>query len=78
MAHEFVVKRNGKLETYTEYDDIPKDFDHVIKFLPEIPPEPHTHEQHEEIEQWNGRLQELMKREKSYVAVDSNRNTNSN
>jgi hypothetical protein len=60
MAHEFVVKRNGVLETYVNYDDIPTDFDHVIKFLPEIPPEPHTEEQHEEIEKWPARLQKLM------------------
>jgi hypothetical protein len=64
MAHEFVVKRNGQLETYTEYDDIPNDIDTVINFLPEIPEPPHTHEQHEEIDKWNGRLQELMKRVK--------------
>jgi len=61
MAHEFVVKRNGILETYTDYNDIPANFDHVIKFLPEIPPEPHTEEQHEEIEKWPARLQKLMK-----------------
>jgi hypothetical protein len=60
MAHEFVVKRNGILETYTDYNDIPANFDHVIKFLPEIPPEPHTEEQHEEIEKWPARLQKLM------------------
>ena len=60
MAHEFIVKRNGVLETYTSYEDIPNDFDHVIKFLPEIPPEPHTHEQHEEIDKWPARLQKLL------------------
>lgn len=60
MAHEFIILRNGVLETYTDYDEIPDDFDHVIKFLPEIPPEPHTEEQHEEIDKWPGRLQKLM------------------
>ena len=60
MAHKFVVKRNGILETYTEYDDIPNDFDHVISFEPEVPEPPHTEEQHDEIEQWNDRLKELM------------------
>lgn len=60
MAHEFVIKKNGKLETYTDYNDIPDDFDHVIKFLPEIPEPPHTHEQHEEIDKWPARLQKLM------------------
>tara|TARA_Y100000389_G_C17413764_1_gene492473 strand:+ start:637 stop:852 length:216 start_codon:yes stop_codon:yes gene_type:complete len=60
MAHKFVVKRNGILETYTEYNDIPNDFDHVISFEPEVPEPPHTEEQHDEIEQWNDRLKELM------------------
>lgn len=64
MAHEFVILRNGILETYNKYEDIPEDFEHVIKFLPEIPPGPHTHEQHEEIEIWNDRLQKLMEKER--------------
>lgn len=59
--HRFVVMRGGKLETYTEYDAIPNDFDHVIEFIPEIPPGPHTDAEHEEIEQWNERLQALMR-----------------
>ena len=63
MAHEFVILRNGILETYDKYEDIPQTFDNVIKFLPEIPPGPHTHEQHEEIDAWGDKLKELMKRE---------------
>jgi hypothetical protein len=63
MAHEFVVLLNGELKTYTKYEDIPERFDNVIRFIPEIPEPPHTHEQHEEIDLWNERLQELMKRE---------------
>lgn len=60
MPHEFVVKRNGILETYQTYEEIPNDFDHVIKFLPEIPEGPHTREQHDEIDQWSQRLNRLM------------------
>jgi hypothetical protein len=63
MAHEFVLLVNGELKTYTNYEDIPETFDNVIKFIPEIPEGPHTHEEHEELDKWNGRLQELMKRE---------------
>jgi hypothetical protein len=63
MSHEFVVLLNGKLKTYTKYEDIPERFDNVIRFIPKIPEPPHTHEQHEEIDSWNERLQELMKRE---------------
>lgn len=60
MAHEFVIIRKGIQETYTKYEDIPLDLDHVIKFLPEIPPPPHTHEQHEEINSWTDKLQRLI------------------
>ncbi len=63
--HKFVVMKNNVLQTFTDYDAIPNDFDHVIEFLPEIPPEPHTEEQHEEIEQWNGKLQKLMEIERA-------------
>jgi hypothetical protein len=63
MAHEFVILLNGELVTYTKYEDIPETFDNVIRFIPKIPEPPHTHEQHVEIDSWNDRLQELMKRE---------------
>jgi len=63
MAHEFVILLNNELVTYTKYEDIPERFDNVIRFIPEIPEPPHTHEQHGEIDSWNERLQELMKRE---------------
>jgi hypothetical protein len=63
MAHEFVILKKGILETYDKYEDIPETFDNVIKFLPEIPDGPHTHEQHEEIDLWNAKLLDLLKRE---------------
>lgn len=60
---KFVIKIGSELKTYTKFEDIPTTFDHVISFLPEIPEGPHTEEQHEEIGLWEGRLQELMRRE---------------
>ena len=63
MGHEFVILLDGKLKTYTKYEKIPQRFDNVIKFLPEIPKPPHTPEQHKEIDSWNDKLKELMKRE---------------
>tara|TARA_A200000159_G_scaffold107073_1_gene99840 strand:+ start:389 stop:592 length:204 start_codon:yes stop_codon:yes gene_type:complete len=63
--HEFVIMKNNQLLTYTNYEDIPLDFDHVIKFRPQIPEGPHTEEQHEEIEQWNTKLQRLMEIERA-------------
>jgi hypothetical protein len=73
MPHEFVVKRNDILETYTQFEDIPDDFEHVIKFLPEIPEGPHTEEQHEEIDAWNDKLQILMERERRNASRNKNR-----
>tara|TARA_B100000902_G_scaffold331877_1_gene329528 strand:- start:2191 stop:2394 length:204 start_codon:yes stop_codon:yes gene_type:complete len=61
--HEFVFLVNGEKVTVNQWEDVPTVFDHVIKFLPEIPPEPHTEEQHKEIEMWPGRLQQLMEKE---------------
>jgi len=63
MAHEFVILKNGVLESYNNFEDIPDQFDNVIKFLPKIPDAPHTEEQHDEIHQWHDRLKELLKRE---------------
>jgi len=61
MGHRFVIMQNNQLVEYDRYENIPDDFDHVIEFLPEIPPEPHTHEQHEEIDSWHDRFLRLMR-----------------
>ena len=63
MTHKFVVRIDQDLKEYSNYDDIPNEFDNLISFEPVIPPEPHTEEQHDEIEKWGDRLKELMKRE---------------
>lgn len=63
MANEFIILKNGILEIYDKYEDIPETFDNLIKFLPEMPPEPHSHEEHQEINSWNDKLAELLKRE---------------
>ena len=60
---QFIVK--GKLVTYNKYEDIPETFEHVIKFLPDVPPEPHTEKEHEEIQEWNNKFQELMEKERA-------------
>ena len=63
--HEFVIMIDGQLQTFNNFEDIPNEFDHVIKFRPEIPEGPHTEEQHQEIEQWNSKLQKLMESERA-------------
>ena len=60
MGHRFVIMKGTELFVYDQYKDIPDDLDHVIEFLPEIPPEPHTSEEHNEIAQWHGRFLKLM------------------
>ena len=60
---EYVIMVDGKLETYNNYDDIPTKFDHVISFEPDAPESPHSEEDHEEMETYNTKLQELMRRE---------------
>ena len=65
MAHEFVLLVKGELKVYSNYEDIPDEFDNVIKFIPDIPNAPHSHDEHDEIEKWNERLQLLMEKERA-------------
>ena len=63
---QFII--DGDLVEFDRWEDVPELFDHVIKFLPDIP-EPvnddHTDEEHEELAKWNDRLQELMEKERA-------------
>ena len=67
---EFQFIINGELVTFDKYEDIPDEFEHVIKFIHDLP-EPegedgnHTEEQHEALAKWNDRLQELMEKERA-------------
>jgi len=63
MAHRFVIMINGVLHTFQDFAAIPADIDHVIEFIPQIPPEPHTEEQHLEINSWSAQFQSLLERE---------------
>ena len=63
MTHRFVILIDGQLKTYTDYNSIPLVFDNVIEFSPSIPEGPHTEEQHMELDSWNNKLKELLKRE---------------
>ena len=62
---EFQFIINGELVTFDKYEDIPDEFEHVIKFLPDVIPEPHTEEDHEEIQEWNNKFQKLMEKERA-------------
>lgn len=65
MKGVFVLIVNGELKTFYDYNDIPEDFDHVIKFMPDVPPSPHSHDQHEEMEKWTDLLQQLVAKERA-------------
>ena len=62
LTGKFVIRRNGKLERYNKFDDIPNSFEHVISFKPDYPPEPHTEEQHYQMSKFDDYLKELMSR----------------
>ena len=69
-----LTKKTGKWEfltkeyehvSYTDFDDIPKDlsnFLEMICFLPDIPPPPHTVQQHEIIHSWNKLMETFMEK----------------
>ena len=62
LTGKFVIRKNGKLEKYVRFDDIPNSFEHVISFKPDYPPEPHTEEQHNQMSKFDDYLRELMSR----------------
>jgi hypothetical protein len=59
LIGEFVIKRNGKLERYNKFDDIPSSFEHLISFKPDYPPEPHTEEQHNQMSKFDNYLKDV-------------------
>jgi len=65
MKGEFVFIIDGKIKHFSDFRDIPEEFDHVIKFIPEVQGGPHTDHQHDEIDEWNQRLQKLMEKERA-------------
>ena len=62
MIGEYIVKIGNKLFDYTNVDDIPKEFDHLIKFLPTLPSEPHTQADHDYINSFVPKMREIEKR----------------
>lgn len=50
---------------FQDWNDIPMEFDNLIRFEPELIPEPHTEEEHEIVEGYNDKLKEMMGRERN-------------
>ena len=61
MEGEFIVKIGKKLFEYTNINDIPEKFDHLIKFVPTVPPEPHSEEEHKLIDSFMIKFKEIQK-----------------
>ena len=57
------LTNNMKVVTFDNFNDIPdvSEIKEIVAFLPEIPPPPHSVQQHEEIHLWNKKFQELLK-----------------
>ena len=62
--HTFIIKDKDEFITYNNFEDIPLEFDHLIQFLPDMPPPPHTEIEHEEMESWVPKFKELLKRQR--------------
>lgn len=61
----FAVLIGGNVLEYDRFEDVPLEFDNLIAFEPSIPAGPHTDHQHDEINVWNEKLKELMRRERA-------------
>ena len=61
---EIKIRDGNEFFSYTKLEDVPKSFDNLINFDITIPPEPHTPEQHKEIEESEKWFQDIFKREK--------------
>lgn len=64
-AGEYTVLDGGELRHFTHWDQLPPVFDNLVKFLPTIPPGPHTDEQHEAIEGLVDTFRQFMGRERN-------------
>ena len=62
MIGEYTVKIGDKIFEYTNVNDIPEKFDHLIKFVPTVPPEPHSEEEHKLINSFMIKFKEIQKR----------------
>ena len=49
-------------EREVQVHDIPEEFDHLIKFVPKAPPEPHTQADHDYINTFSNKFEEVSQR----------------
>ena len=63
LEGKFVIRDEDKLIEFDRCGDLPDTFDHLISFEPNIPPTPHSVNDHEEMSKWTEYLQELVAKE---------------
>lgn len=64
MARPFAVIIDGQLQEFDRFEDLPEQFDCLVRFIPPVPAAPHTPEQHEATALWPARLTALIERER--------------
>ena len=67
MQGEYVVKIGDKTFEYTDANDIPEKFDHLIKFVPKEPPEPHSQEDHDTLILFLKNLEKYLREDKKII-----------
>ena len=65
ITGKFVVRIGRDILIFNTYEEIPESFDNLIEFNPNIPEEPHTEEEHQQLEDLNNMLHALLRREKN-------------
>ena len=63
ITGKFVVRIGRDILIFNTYEEIPAFFDNLIEFNPDIPEEPHTEEEHQELDTLNDMLHALLRRE---------------
>ena len=57
MDGKFTILKDKRVLKFTNFDDIPMSFNHLISFEPDYPEPPHTEEQHEEMSTYQSKLE---------------------
>ena len=60
----YKVLIGGQVKTYSNWKDLPQEFDNIVLFQPDWLEGPHTEEVHKYHDSFNDVFQKLMKREK--------------
>ncbi len=63
LEGDFTVKTGQTCTEYHKISEIPEKFDHLIKFIPNIPPSPHSEDDHGHMAHFNDYIHMLQARE---------------